>query len=52
MGRSFVGILGFYLSSVDSESKDDGEAEKMQVMFPKRDAVAPENTGLTGFCAG
>ena len=27
-GRSFVGILGFCLSSVDSESKDDGEAEK------------------------
>ena len=26
-------------------------AEKMQAMFPKRDAVAPENTGLTGFSA-
>ena len=24
---------------------------KMQAMFPKRDAVAPENTGLTGFSA-
>ena len=26
-------------------------AEKMQAMFPKRDAVALENTGLTEFSA-